>query len=403
LFLAYKKENEGISMKNRTAEIYFKDKYVGLLTEMETGGTRFSYDVNCTEEIACCFPIIQRHHEWPNRLHPFFQHLAPEGWLRGQQARTAHIVEEDDLGLLLRYGKDCIGAVSITPLKNYFFEGNLTESVNNPGRTISGVQKKLLVIKGENKKEFIPALSTGIAPYIGKFNSAQYPDLVHNEYLSLRWVAAILGKEDVTEFELGSVPVLGENALIVKRFDRGVKGEKLRLEDFAQILSKPRGDDYSGKYDAAYEDIADAIINHSARPKIDLDKFYKRLIVFSLVGNTDAHLKNFSLLETPIGLRLSPVYDVINTAIYKNHDQTLALSMRGKKISLDMINRTVLKNFGQDIGLSSKKIDQTFVELKRYVRKADRIIKPHEADSAESFKNRFEEVVRNACYRILGE
>ncbi|NBT86609.1 MAG: HipA domain-containing protein, partial [Alphaproteobacteria bacterium] len=216
-----------------------------------------------------------------------------------------------------------------------------------------------------------------------------------------RWVAAVLGKEEVNEFKLSSIPVLNEVALVLTRFDRGPKGEKLRLEDFAQILCKPKGRDYSGKYDAAYEDVAALILKHSARPGIDLAKFYKRLIVFVLIGNADAHLKNFSLLETSVGLRLSPVYDVVNTALYKDHDQKLALSIEGKKIELDAINGALLQNFGKEIGLTHKTIEQTFADLKRQVRKTASIISPPEAESADGFVTRFEEIVRNACYRVL--
>jgi serine/threonine-protein kinase HipA len=68
--------------------------------------------------------------------------------------------------------------------------------------------------------------------------------------------------------------VIDEAVLVVKRFDRGLNGEKLRLEDCAQILCKPRGQDYAGKYDAAYEDVAAIIGRHLSRPAIDLARFY---------------------------------------------------------------------------------------------------------------------------------
>ena len=74
--------------------------------------------------------------------------------------------------------------------------------------------------------------------------------------------------------------VTNETALIVTRFDRTKDGSKLRLEDFAQILNKPRGRDFSGKYEAAYEDVAAAIKEHSVRAEIDLAKFFRRLVVF---------------------------------------------------------------------------------------------------------------------------
>lgn len=385
----------------RNAEILFKDQAAGTLEETAGGGTRFVYKAAWQEPIACCFPVARREHEWPVGLHPFFEHLGTEGWLREQQARVAHIAQEDDLGLLLRYGADCIGAVGVRPPQNAGTPVEFTEATANPGRTVSGVQRKLLVIKAKGSDNFSPATATGLAPYIAKFNSNDIPTLVRNEALSLRWTASILGEEEVNKFTLGQVN--DETALVVTRFDRTKDGQKLRLEDFAQILSKPRGRDYAGKYEASYEDVAQVIKDYSVRPAIDLQKFLRRLIAFSLIGNCDAHLKNFSLLETPDGLRLSPVYDVLNTAIYPNYSQTLALSINGSKLPIDSINREILENFGLAIGIPLTAVKQTFEDIGRRVRTAASIITPPEAEPPEGFINRFSQIVNNACLRIFQE
>lgn len=388
-------------MELRSVDILFKDKVAGTLAETSDGGTLFTYDQTWAESIACCLPITRREHYWEQRLHPFFQHLGAEGWLREQQARITHTSEEDDLGLLLRYGSDCIGAVSIQSSQTSIFPASVEEITVNPGRTVSGVQKKLLVTKDNATRTFIPAQLSGAAPYIAKFNSASIPTLVRNEALSLRWISVVLGKEEVNEFTLSNIPALNETALIVTRFDRTPHGEKLRLEDCAQILCKPKGRDYSGKYDAAYEDIADIISKHSSRATIDLSRFFKRLVAFALIGNCDAHLKNFSLLEAPTGLRLSPTYDVLNTVIYPGYNQDLALSICGRKVAFDEIDQKILTKFGQEIGLSAKIIDQIFLDLKRSVQKAAPIIKPPTAEDPAGFITRFEEIVRNACLRIF--
>ncbi|MBM3610523.1 MAG: type II toxin-antitoxin system HipA family toxin [Alphaproteobacteria bacterium] len=384
----------------RSAEVQFKGLKAGILSETMTGGTSFIYDSAWTKDIGCCLPVKKTEHFWPQGLHPFFENLGPEGWLREEQARTAHIAEEDDFGLLLRYGSDCIGAISIIPVEKLSSKDSVFDENINPGRTISGVQRKLLVVDAQKKGDFSPALATGPAPYIAKLNST-IKDLVMNEFLSLRWTSAVLGANEVTEFSLGDISKLNESALIIKRFDRTPKGEKLRLEDFSQILCRPKGRDYSGKYNASYEEVAKVILDHSVRPIIDLAKFYRRLIIFSLIGNADGHLKNFSLLETNEGLRLSPVYDVLNTAIYQSYNQNLALSIRGKKVHIEQVDSKLLYDFGQDIGLSRVIIEQTFDDLKRQVQKAAPIIRPLEMEDVGSFRSRFEEVVRNACLRIF--
>ena len=388
-------------MALRAADIFYKDRLAGMLTETAGGGSRFTYGPDWTQDIACCFPATRREYEWAQGLHPFFQHLGPEGWLREQQARLAHVVEEDDFGLLLRYGADCIGAISIGPAPGAAPVAQTTEAAASPGRTVSGVQKKLLVVKDGGA--FRPATADGLAPYIAKFNSESVSTLVRNEALSLRWTAAVLGANEVNAFLVAHVSGIDEIALVISRFDRGPDGEKLRLEDCAQILCKPRGQDYAGKYDAAYEDIAAIIDRHSSRPVIDRLRFFRRLIVFALVGNCDAHLKNFSLLETPYGLRLSPAYDVVNTAIYDDRfDQTLALSIGGRWLCLDAVDGDLFHQFGLQIGLPLRAVDQTFADLRRQVQKAEAIITPPAAEDPNGFVNRFAEIVRNSCLRILG-
>ena len=392
-------------MTIRTAEILFKDQPAGTLEETAGGGTRFTYAPKWRTQIACSLPVLQREHEWAQGVHPFFQHLGPEGWLREKQARAGHIAEDDDFGLLLRYGADCIGAVGVRPLPGAEAQdaAPVVEVTASPGRTISGIQRKLLVIK--EGKAFTPAGPTGFAPYIAKFNSEseRVGSLVRNESLSLRWSAELLGKEEINTFVADTVSVLNETAIIVTRFDRKTDGTKLRLEDFAQILNKPSGRSGGGKYDASYEDVATVIKQYSGRPEIDVARFFRRLIVFALVGNCDAHLKNFSFLETDAGLRLSPAYDIVNTALYDGFDQNIALSVNGTKPHLDQITRDLLTKFGQSIGLSQRAIDQTFTDLQTRVRRAAGLLTPPQGEPPDGFVHHYSEIVSRACLRILGE
>jgi serine/threonine-protein kinase HipA len=392
-------------MTLRSAEILFKDQLAGTLEETVGGGTRFRYAPDWRTPIACTLPILQREHEWAQGVHPFFQHLGPEGWLREKQARVGHIGAEDDFGLLLRYGADCIGAVGVRPPVEYETSSDAAaaEVTASPGRTISGIQRKLLVIK--RGSVFTPAGPTGFAPYIAKFNSEseRVGSIVRNEALSLRWSSELLGKNEVNSFVVDNVTVLNEMALIVTRFDRTAEGGKLRLEDFAQILNKPSGRTGGGKYDAAYEDVAGIIRQHSVRPEIDIARLFRRLVVFVLIGNCDAHLKNFSLLETDVGLRLSPAYDIVNTALYDGFDQNIALSINGRKPHLDEMTRDLLKQFGQSIGLSERAIDQIFAELQTRVRRAGRLLTPPPGEPPDGFVHRYSDIVSRACLRILGE
>lgn len=385
----------------REARILFKRQSAGLLTETAGGGTRFVYDPGWNEPIACALPILRREHPWPTGLHPVFEHLGPEGWLREQQAARAHLAVADDFGLLLRYGADCIGAIGVEPVTPADPPAAPAAGAVAPRRTVSGVQKKLLAVR-QTGGLFAPAPADGPAPFIAKFNSESDATLVRNEALSLAWTADMLGRAEVTAFETGRVQGVEGPALLVHRFDRTPTDAPLRLEDFAQILARPQGRDHRGKYDASYEEVAAVIERHSVRPVIDKERLFRRLVVYALVGNCDAHLKNFSLLERPEGLRLAPAYDVVNTLLYgERFDGDLALAIGGRKRLATAVERSDFERFGAEIGLNPKVVAQAFADLARATRKAAGRLVPPQGEPPDGFVHRYREIVESQCLRLL--
>lgn len=381
----------------------FKGQRAGILNEVGPD-TRFVYAEGWDQAIACALPIERREHFWRGGLIPFFEHLGPEGWLRGRQARAGGTPDQDDFGLLLNYGADCIGAVGILPEDGAHVHAladadPVEEAATAPGRTLSGVQKKWLVYKGS--QGFQPAQKLEEpATHIAKFNRADQPTLVQNEDLSLRLAREVLGREEVTAAAIGTV--CGEEgiALIVERFDR-LGDVRLRLEDFAQILERPRGREFDGKYHASYEEAADVVARFSSRAIIDLSRFF-RLVVFNFViGNADAHLKNFSLLERDEGLRLSPAYDLLNTLVYPQYDRITALAIGGSKRSFDNLGRDLLSDFGVSIGLNARAVDKNLSDLrKRFTVPA--ALKFPESVQPNDFRIQYRDVVAANVERIFG-
>lgn len=349
---------------DRQAVITWKGVRAGLLTESGRG-SRFAYDDGWISDIACSLPATTRDHVSRDGLIPFFQHLGPEGWLRGLQARAGGAADQDDFGILLQYGADCIGAVGVLPADGiipvHYVGGSLAEEAAvTASRTISGVQRKLLA--WHDGTGFRPSVEPGDpATYIAKFNHNDEPTLVQNEALSLRLAREILGEAEVTRGEPATVAGIDGLALLVERFDR-LDGERLRLEDFAQILGKPRGPEFGGKYGSSYEEAASVIARHSSRPRLDLIRYFKLVVFNFALGNADAHLKNFSLLERPEGLRLSPAYDLLNTLLYTFSRET-ALEIGGRKREFDTLDRTILEAFGADIGLPKAAVELALGDL----------------------------------------
>ncbi len=390
----------------RYAQISFKDRRAGTLRETPEGGTVFEYDPQFPEDIACALPRAHDSHTWPVGLHPVFEHLGPEGWLRHRQAGAAEIAIEDDFGILLAYGADCIGAISVhapgepPASADAKHLDELTAAAVEGKRTISGVQPKLLVAKGA--AGFVPAGAAGPAPYIAKFPSDDLPGIVANEALALKAARLLLGRDQVVEAEPAVVEGIPRPALIVRRFDRTPEGEKLRLEDFAQILSKPRQRDFSGKYDAGFEDIGAAIGRHSVRAEIDLLRCFQRIVAYALIGNCDCHLKNFSLLETTEGLRLSPAYDIVNTYIYgaQGYSTRFGLRIDDRLRQFDQVDRDLLAGLGLRLGLSEKAVARTFEGFGKKKAKVVGLIPQQSRVEESDFRVLFADTLRAAYLRI---
>lgn len=387
---------------DRTAIVTYKGVPAGELSELGAD-TRFVYNEGWTETIACALPATQRDHYYRNGLIPFFEHLGPEGWLRGRQARAGGTAAQDDFGLLLNYGADCIGAVGIlepdgsrliAPAEPNVIE----EAAALPGRTLSGVQKKLLAFRGE--KGFEPCIrASDPATHIAKFNREDLPTLVQNEDLSLELGREILGDAEITKAKPAVLAGIEGLALLVERFDR-VDDEKLRLEDFAQILGKPRGREFDGKYHSSYEEAATVITRFSARARIDLARYF-RLVVFNLVlGNADAHLKNFSLLETSEGLRLSPAYDLINTLVYPDYERTAALEIGNAKRAFDTLDRALVEALGAAIGLPAPEIKRSLDTLAKGFSGA-KTLEFSARIQPDDFRIAYREIIRGNAGRIF--
>lgn len=391
---------------HRTAIVTFKGQPVGTLSEIGEGAypdTRFLYHDGWSETIACSLPADKRDHYWRGGLIPFFEHLGPEGWLRGRQARAGGTAEQDDFGLLLQYGADCIGAVGITPAEAVAEPSAprtdvVEEAAALPGKTLSGVQKKLLA--WNDGSSFRPCLEAGEpATHIAKFNRPDLPTLVQNENLSLQLAREVLGSTRVTAAKPARLKDIEGVALLVERFDRHGE-ERLRLEDFAQILGKPRGREFDGKYDASYEEAASVITRHSARGLIDLARYFALVVFNFVIGNADAHLKNFSLLETRDGLRLSPAYDLVNTLVYPQYERHVALTIGGQKLAFDRLDRTVVEQLGRHIGLPERAVKQELDRLARQVARAKTLQLSVNAQP-DDFRSRYHDIVLDNAGRIF--
>ena len=210
----------------------------------------------------------------------------------------------------------------------------LAEESTNKGFTVPGVQKKLSLhlTEGTSPRLTLVNYPTG---YILKPQTEEYETLPEAEYLVMQ-MAKQVGIKTVP-FALIKMNSKGELAYITKRIDRANvdgKMQMLAMEDFCQLEERLTEDKYKG----SYERCAKVIKKYSSMAKFDLTELYLRLVFSFVIGNSDMHLKNFSLIENPNRpgeYSLSRRYDLlpVNVILPADTEET-ALTLNGKKKNL---------------------------------------------------------------------
>lgn len=295
-------------------------------------------------------------------LHPIFQMNLPEGYVLEQlRQRLAKATSFDPLLLLALTGREAaIGRIRVSlpePLGltsssargeqlSTLLSWSGAESIFGAlaeryllRSGVSGVQPKLLVpeIPAAGKA----ALAT--SELIVKNGGADYPGLAVNEYLCMQ-IARRAGLA-VPEFFLSDNTEL----FVMRRFDRTATGDAMGFEDMAALMGRGADEKYRG----SYEQIARVIrlFCPAEAQAAGLSQLFDQVALSCMVGNGDAHLKNFGLLysdPTTGGARLAPVYDIVCTTAYLPED-SLALTLGGTK-SL-FAARANLQAFSEGLGL----------------------------------------------------
>lgn len=208
--------------------------------------------------------------------------------------------------------------------------GELAKRVVRAQTTLTGVQAKLsLDVNAGGKNEPDRFTIVGLwGRYILKPQTDAYRCLPELEDLTMHMAEAA----KIAVVPHGLIRFAdGELCYITKRIDRTADGRKIAMEDMCQLSE--RLTEY--KYKGSYEQIAKLIKKYSSTPQLDIINYWE-IVVFSwITGNSDMHLKNFSLYKTLMGYCLTPAYDLLATLIVMPEDnEELALTLNGKKRKL---------------------------------------------------------------------
>jgi serine/threonine-protein kinase HipA len=326
--------------------------------EQERGRPRLIYTQAALDRYPLGTPLLSLSLPVSNRrypqgvVRPFLEGLLPEGQPRKAIAREVHVGTSDTYGLIREIGRDCAGAAVIQPagdpaptrpstttaerLDITELEHLVRDLRNAPlgvgGRvrvSLAGVQEKLVLTRMADGSWGRPVDGTP-STHILKPEIATYPNTVENEVFCMR-IAQHLGL-DVANVE--TTEIASRKLIVVERYDRVVHPDgtvdRIHQEDFCQatgILPELKYEEDGGPSLARIAGILAAVAVPGS-----LDILLGAITVNSIIGNGDAHAKNFSLLHEPAGtFRLAPLYDLMCTLAYS--DDRLAMF-------IDSVHRT---------------------------------------------------------------
>lgn len=306
------------------------------------------------------------------RLPVWFSNLLPEGRLRSAIADHYGFNERNEFRLLLELGSDLPGAMTVDTEGAYFGDvttidssSTLDEDDDDEFRfSISGVQLKLSMMREGIRLVMPPGGQRG--GYIVKFANSDYSDLAENEFSMMTWADAsgiVVPSCELRRIaDLGPLPhgfeqVADTSAFVVERFDRALDDaghttvHMTHMEDFNQVV----GQWPEHKYRSISFERLGLLVFKLCGPE-DFDEFMRRLVFCIVIGNADAHLKNWSLwYPDNIQPRLSPAYDLVSTCVYDRLGRDMSLRLFGDRDPRS-VRIELLRDLATAVGASADRI-----------------------------------------------
>ena len=376
-------------------DVYLHKDLVGHLVQDNGGQLLFQYVEDWVENpnsipLSQSLPL-RRERFTRKECRGFFSGILPEESKREIIARNLGISARNDYAMLERIGGECAGAVTFVragaplPEADYSYRKLSTEELvailkELPRRpllagergvrlSLAGAQDKVAVrIEGEDI-----GLPLGGAPstHILKPAIDRFEGVVFNEALSMKLAAAV---------GLPAAPVETRSVddmafLLVERYDRVHRQatgeepavERIHQEDFCQALGIVPETKYQKEGGPSLKDCFNLLRAVSSAPVIDLARLLDAVIFNYLVGNNDAHGKNFSLLYFGAGpgnleVRLAPLYDIVSTTYYPELSPEMAMKIGGEYWSEKIAPRNFEK-LAEEAGLAKPLVRRRVVEV----------------------------------------
>ena len=362
----------------RTLGVWWDGARVGRLAIDSHGDLGFAYEADWVADPrrrAVSVSLPKRLEPYGRReARPFFAGLLPEEAQRTAVAHALGVSATNDFRLLERLGGDVAGALTLwpegeappaplgvaatEPLDDAELQAILDRLPERPllageaglRLSLAGAQPKLPVVL-LNGRIGLPAPGQP-STHILKPPIARLPGTTGNEAFAMRLAAALgLRVAGVEARRAGERPFL-----LVERYDRVVSPEgrirRLHQEDVCQALGVTPEHKYASEGGPIFRDVFDLVRRACVAPAPALLRLLDAAVFNVLVGNADAHGKNYSLLYTDAGLDLAPLYDLMCTAAYPQVHGKLAMKVGGRSVLEDFTADT-WDLFAREAGLGA--------------------------------------------------
>ena len=372
----------------RTLSVWWEEAIVGTLQVNQHGEMRFAYSSEWLADAsrsAISLSLPKQLKPFTQRqCRPFFAGLLPEESQRDAIAAALGISERNDFGFLEALGGDVAGALSLWPegeappmpdpsgVPRPLTDDELVELLDTlptrpllAGReglrlSLAGAQSKLPVVLVEGRVA-LPAPGQPTT-HILKPPIARFPNTTENEALVMTLATAV----GLPVAPVQARIVAGRPYLLVtrydRRFDESGKVHRLHQEDFCQALGIPPERKYATEGGPTFTISFDLLRRATTVPAVAVLALLDAALFNVIVGNADAHGKNFSLLHQTGGVTLAPFYDLLSTAAYPELSPNLAMKV-AKRVTLEEIGPVTWPAFAEEIGLAASFVRRRVNEL----------------------------------------
>ena len=405
--------------------VFLNDKHIGVLGKDGNGGVNFQYLEETDRILSLSLP--KQNAPFDNReCRGFFNGLLPESEnTRIAIGKKYGISPKNDFSILQAIGYDCAGAVSFfdsfdeeihskylqesyeidyKPLSEDKLEKLIHELPKKPLATgidgmrlsLAGAQDKtsVIVIDGQigMPKDNVPT-SHIVKPAINGFN-----ETIENEFICIK--TAEKTGINVPEVKIGYANKT--KYLLIQRYDRKIIDKKIKRihqEDFCQASNIMSAYKYQAEGGVDFKRCFE-ILRKVSQPAVAINQFIQLMIFNYLIGNNDAHGKNFSILHYDNGeIKFAPAYDILCSQVYPELSDKMAMKIGGYYNH----NEILLRHFEK----LANENDISFTQLKKIIKNQCKILPDIVDNVINSFENKigkdiFSAVQKN-CNKLLKE